>query len=267
MLGRDCSNKHKMTEKRAIVPEQRRQRILDLIRESGGTTLAVLAKEFGISEATARRDLAALEGQGRVKRTHGGAVLPGLSQREDSFQHRLGEAVAAKKRLARAALDLVGEGEAVFVDSSTTAYYAARRMAGTLSRGTFLTNLMPVMELFGSVESPDLSLIGMGGTFRPLTLSFVGPCAMRTIRSYLADRAFLSVVGDHSQGVPHGRQSTGSRGEENDDPPSSRTRAAGGRKEVRASRLERDSARIRGLPGTDRRGESVTREGHRRAWG
>jgi DeoR family transcriptional regulator of aga operon len=184
-----------MTEKRAIVPEQRRQRIQDLIRESGGTTLAVLAKEFGISEATARRDLAALEGQGRVKRTHGGAVLPGLSQREDSFQHRLGEAVAAKKRLARAALDLVGEGEAVFVDSSTTAYYAAQRMAGTLSRGTFLTNLMPVMELFGSVESPDLSLIGMGGTFRPLTLSFVGPCAIRTIRSYLADRAFLSVWG------------------------------------------------------------------------
>lgn len=184
-----------MTKKRAMVPEQRRQRILELVREAGGTTLAVLAKEFGISEATARRDLAALEGHGRVKRTHGGAVLPGLSQREDSFQHRLGEAVAAKKRLARAALDLVGEGEAVFVDSSTTAYYAAQRMVGTLSRGTFLTNLVPVMDLFGSAESPDLSLIGMGGAFRPLTLSFVGPCAIRTIQAYLADRAFLSVWG------------------------------------------------------------------------
>jgi DeoR/GlpR family transcriptional regulator of sugar metabolism len=183
-----------------MLPEQRRQRILELVRESGGTTSAVLAKEFGISEATARRDLAALEGHGRVKRTHGGAVLPGLSQREDSFQHRLGEAVAAKKRLGRAALDLVGEGEAVFVDSSTTAYYAAQRMVGTLSRGAFLTNLVPVMDLFGSAESPDLSLIGLGGTFRPLTLSFVGPCAIRTIQAYFADRAFLSVWGISPKG-------------------------------------------------------------------
>ncbi len=183
-----------------MLPEQRRQRILELVKEAGGANLAVLAKELGISEATARRDLAALEEHGRVKRTHGGAVLPGLSQREDSFQYRLGEAVAAKKRLARAALDLVGEVEAVFVDSSTTAYYAAQRMVGTLWRGTFLTNLVPVMDLFGSAESPDLSLIGMGGAFSPLSLSFVGPCAIRTIQAYLADRAFLSVWGISPKG-------------------------------------------------------------------
>lgn len=189
-----------MTKKRAMLPEQRRQRILELVKEAGGANLAVLAKELGISEATARRDLAALEEHGRVKRTHGGAVLPGLSQREDSFQYRLGEAVAAKKRLARAALDLVGEVEAVFVDSSTTAYYAAQRMVGTLWRGTFLTNLVPVMDLFGSAESPDLSLIGMGGAFSPLSLSFVGPCAIRTIQAYLADRAFLSVWGISPKG-------------------------------------------------------------------
>ena len=96
-----------MTDKRAIVPEQRRQRIAELVRESGSTTVAMLEVEFGISSATARRDLATLERQGKIRRTHGGAVLPGLTQHEDSFQQRLTEAVPAKRRLAQAALALL----------------------------------------------------------------------------------------------------------------------------------------------------------------
>src|SRR5918996_2142600 len=90
-----------MTEKRADLPEQRRQRIAMRVRESGSVAVAGLEKELGISAATARRDLALLEHQGKVKRTHGGAVPPGLTQHEDSFQQRLGEAVAAKERAPR----------------------------------------------------------------------------------------------------------------------------------------------------------------------
>ena len=80
------------------------------VREAGSVTVAGLEKELGISAATARRDLALLERQGKVKRTHGGAVPPGLTQHEDSFQQRLGEAVEQKKRLARAAAALLGGG-------------------------------------------------------------------------------------------------------------------------------------------------------------
>src|SRR5687768_13382127 len=115
-----------MTEKRADLPEQRQQRIAMRVREAGSVTVAGLEKELGISAATARRDLALLERQGKVKRTHGGAVPPGLTQHEDSFQQRLGEAVEQKKRLARAAAALLEADETVIIDSSTTAYYAAR---------------------------------------------------------------------------------------------------------------------------------------------
>jgi DeoR/GlpR family transcriptional regulator of sugar metabolism len=178
-----------------MLAEQRQQRIAELIRESGSTTVAMLEEEFGISSATARRDLAVLERQGKVKRTHGGAVLPGFTQQEDSFQQRLEEAVPAKKRLAQAALALLGEEETVFVDSSTTAYYATQRVLAAVRRVTILTNLMPVMELFTTVGSPDVKLIGMGGSFRGLTLSFVGPCTVRMVESYLTDRVFFSVGG------------------------------------------------------------------------
>jgi DeoR/GlpR family transcriptional regulator of sugar metabolism len=170
------------------------------LREAGSVTVAGLEKELGISAATARRDLAVLERQGEAKRTHGGAVPPGLAQHEDSFQQRLGEAVEAKQRLARAAAALLGADETVFVDSSTTAYYAARRMLAGALGFTCLTNLVPVMDLFSTADPSHASMVGLGGIFRPLTLSFVGPCAIRTVESYVADRAFFSVKGITAEG-------------------------------------------------------------------
>ena len=170
------------------------------VRESGSVTVAGLEKELGISAATARRDLALLERQGKVKRTHGGAVPPGLTQHEDSFQQRLGEAVEQKKRLARAAAALLGADETVFIDSSTTAYYAARRILAGTSGVTCLTNLVPVMDLFSNADPSGRSMVGLGGIFRALTLSFVGPCTIHTIESYMADRTFLSVKGITAEG-------------------------------------------------------------------
>ena len=156
--------------------------------------------DLGISSATARRDLAVLERQGKVKRTHGGAVMPGFTQHEDSFQQRLGEAVEAKGRLARSAVAMLGADETVFVDSSTTAYYAARRMLADAPSVTCLTNLVPVMDLFSTADPSGASMVGVGGIFRALTLSFVGPCAVRTVESYLGDRAFVSVKGITAEG-------------------------------------------------------------------
>src|SRR5918992_5177220 len=189
-----------MTEKRAMLPEQRQQRMAELVRDTGSVTVPELEEEFGVSAATARRDLAVLERQGKVKRTHGGAVIPGFMQHEDSFQQRLNEAVEAKKRLGRAAVALLETDETVFIDSSTTAYYAARRMLAGTSGFTCLTNLVPVMDLFSTADPSGASMVGLGGIFRALTLSFVGPCTIHTIESYIADRAFISVKGITSEG-------------------------------------------------------------------
>jgi DeoR/GlpR family transcriptional regulator of sugar metabolism len=184
-----------MADNRANLPERRQQRIAALVRETGSVTIVGLENELGISAATARRDLAVLERQGKVRRTHGGAITPGLTQHEDSFQQRLGEAVDQKKRLARVAATLLEGDDTVFIDSSTTAYYAARRILAGTSGVTFLTNLVPVMDLFSTADPSGASMVGLGGIFRALTLSFVGPCAIRTIESYTSDRAFISVKG------------------------------------------------------------------------
>jgi DeoR family transcriptional regulator of aga operon len=130
-----------------------------------------------------------------ARRTHGGAVLPGLSSHEDSFLQRLEIAVAAKERLAEAVLKLLQPGEAIFVDSSTTAYFAARRIVRENLECTLLTNAVAIMDLLCEVDAPQVELVGAGGTLRKLTRSFVGPQAVRTIESHFADHVIFSVRG------------------------------------------------------------------------
>jgi DeoR/GlpR family transcriptional regulator of sugar metabolism len=180
---------------RALMPEERRQRALELVQRAGTVTVGMLEHEFGISPMTARRDLAILEKEGRVRRTRGGAMLPILASQEDSFAHRLEQSVEAKKRLAEAAAAMLKEGESVFIDCSTTAYHAALRILKEGPEVTILTNSVPVMALFDGRRAPNCELIGIGGSLRKLTLSFVGPHAVATVSEHFADKAFLSVKG------------------------------------------------------------------------
>jgi DeoR/GlpR family transcriptional regulator of sugar metabolism len=154
-----------------------------------------LEAEFGISPMTARRDLDELERRGVARRTHGGAVLPGLSSHEDSFLQRLEVAVDAKERLAEEALKLIEPSEAVFVDSSTTGYITARRIVRENCKCTLLTNSVPIMQLACELDAPQVEIIGAGGTLRKLTRSFVGPQAVGTIEAHFADHVLFSVRG------------------------------------------------------------------------
>jgi DeoR/GlpR family transcriptional regulator of sugar metabolism len=164
-------------------------------------TVAEVEARFGISAMTARRDLAELERRGVVRRTHGGAVLPTVSAHEDSFARRLNSAARAKARLADEAVELLSPRQTVFLDSSTTSHFVARRIVETGIAATVLTNSLPIMELIFSEGGPNLELIAVGGSLRRLTRSFVGPFAVRTVQGHFVDRLFLSVKGLTPNGV------------------------------------------------------------------
>jgi DeoR/GlpR family transcriptional regulator of sugar metabolism len=178
-----------------MLPDERRRMIAERLRQRGGVSVSALEAEFRISPMTVRRDLVELERRGIARRTHGGAVLPGLSSHEDSFRQRLEEAVDAKERLAEAVLGLIEPGEAVFVDSSTTGYYAARRIVRENRQCTLLTNAVPIMELVCEIDAAQVDLVGAGGTLRKLTRSFVGPQAVRCVEAHFADHVIFSVRG------------------------------------------------------------------------
>jgi DeoR/GlpR family transcriptional regulator of sugar metabolism len=177
------------------LPEERRRLIAERLRRHGSVSVAALEAELSISPMTARRDLDELERRGVARRTHGGAVLPGLSRDEDSFLQRLEVAVEAKERLAEEALKLLEPGAAVFVDSSTTGYIAARRIVRENRPCTLLTNSVPIMQLVCELDAPQVDLLGAGGSLRKLTHSLVGPRAVQDIEAHFADHALISVRG------------------------------------------------------------------------
>jgi DeoR/GlpR family transcriptional regulator of sugar metabolism len=185
----------------ALVPAQRRELIAAHLRDTGSVAVSELESEFGISPMTARRDLQALEREGRARRTHGGAVSPRLATQEDSFESRLTQSQSSKESLGRAARALVKDGEAVFIDSSTTAYYAVRSLLAAGMRVTVLTNSVPVMELVVRAELPKASLIGLAGSLRKPSRSFVGPATVAAVERHFADKALFSVNGVAPGGV------------------------------------------------------------------
>src|SRR5919106_2816456 len=184
-----------------VLAESRRAAIAELLRSSGSVTVAQLEKRFGVSPMTARRDLSDLERQGLARRTHGGAVLPAITAHEDSFATRLEAETAAKAALADEAVQMLAPRQSVFLDSSSTAYFVARRIVQEGLAVTLITNSQPVMELVATSGAANLELIGVGGTLRRLTRSYVGPFAIHTVLGHFADRLFLSVKGITSDGT------------------------------------------------------------------
>jgi DeoR/GlpR family transcriptional regulator of sugar metabolism len=178
-----------------LVPAQRRELIAERIRDAGSVSVAALEAEFGVSPMTARRDLQILEREGRARRTHGGAVAATLALDEDAFQSRLGDHAEAKRKLGQAAADRIEEGETVFVDCSTTAYHAVRSLVQSGKAVTVLTPSVSVMDLIARSDAPQLELLGLAGSLRRLTCSFVGPQTVRAIQDHFADKLLFSVKG------------------------------------------------------------------------
>jgi DeoR/GlpR family transcriptional regulator of sugar metabolism len=181
--------------------ETRRSAIAELLRDTGSVTVAELEERFGISAMTARRDLGDLVQRGIARRTHGGAVLPTMSAHEDSFARRVKTATEAKLALAAEAVGMLSPRETVFLDSSTSAYYVARRIVDEGMAVTIITNSIPIMEVVASTAGPNVDLIGVGGALRKLTSSYVGPFAVQTVLGHFADRAIFSVKGVTADGL------------------------------------------------------------------
>jgi DeoR/GlpR family transcriptional regulator of sugar metabolism len=182
------------------VPAERRRLILELLRTRGSISVAAVEQEFEVSPMTARRDLALLSQSGHARRTHGGAMLPELAGHEDSFQSRIEQNTEVKSRLARSVAEDLSPNETIFVDSSSSAYFVVRELLNLSTPLTLLTNSLPIMSLVGGADVPQIELIGIGGSFRKLTRSFVGAQAVRLIERFFVDRIVFSVKGIESDG-------------------------------------------------------------------
>lgn len=181
------------------IVEARREKLARLLERHRYLSVSELCARLEISEATARRDLAALSLTERITRTHGGA-LPELEQTFASLHDRARLAREAKDRIAAAARGFLREGMVCYLDGGTTMLALARQLrdrpVGPL---TVLTNNLAAAELLAKIEEIDVRLLG--GRWLKRQSMLVGPEARGAIKSWRIDGAFFSAEGMDGRGL------------------------------------------------------------------
>jgi DeoR family transcriptional regulator of aga operon len=176
----------------SVLNEERRRLIVEILNQDGRVLVGDLAKQFRTSQVTIRKDLDILQGQGRIHRTHGGALparesaLEDPTLREKEKLHR-----KEKLQIAAAAARMVKEGQVVVLDSGTTTTAIAR----ALRRFESLTIITNAVNIAAELSGSPLEVILTGGTLRKNSFSLVGPIAEETLRRLNADILFLGVDG------------------------------------------------------------------------
>ncbi len=171
--------------------EERQQEILKLINEAGRVTVAGLSRSFGVSEVTIRADLQALASQNLIVRTHGGAVLASLAP-ELSLALRLQQRVPQKNRIGTAAAELVADGDAIFLDTSSTALAIARQLKSRHDL-TIVTNSLAVAQAL--LEAPGVTVVMPGGTLQRDTMSLVGTDGLALLQQFNIQKGFFGAHG------------------------------------------------------------------------
>ena len=187
-----------------LFADERRDQIAQLVAVRGRVRIAELVAQFGVTDPTIRKDLVALEEQNLLKRTYGGAIAQHQIVSRD-LPGRAAAAVEEKKAIAQACLDLIADGDTIFLDSGTTIEQIAlalaerRRTDGNAPRVTVLTNSLAVTQAVA--ETPGIEHVVLGGRFRPVGGTFVGPLTLQTVERFTPQTAFISVSGLAAEGI------------------------------------------------------------------
>ncbi|HSV86902.1 MAG TPA: DeoR/GlpR family DNA-binding transcription regulator [Levilinea sp.] len=174
-----------------LYPEIRRQDMLKRINLQGQVAVTDLASEYGVSEVTIRADLQALADQNLLMRTHGGAVAMSRVP-ELSLNLRRQQQPLEKASIGAAAAAQIHNGEAVFLDTSSTALSIIPYLNNHRDI-TVITNSLAVSQTL--VDMPGITVVMSGGTLQRDTLSLVGVEGLELLHKYNIQKAFLGAHG------------------------------------------------------------------------
>jgi len=181
-----------------MLPAQRRDEISKHIRKVGAVNTETLARHFGISIMTARRDLKILEQEKRLKLTWGGAVPLAFLSHELPYSSKMDHMPEAKEAIAEYASTLISENTCILLDAGTTTFALAKKLLGrTLTVVT--TDLNIAMQL---LQSPSITVHLAGGQFDNDTRSCTDMTALSFLDSINVTTAFIGTnVWDVSRGA------------------------------------------------------------------
>ncbi|MCE3202206.1 DeoR/GlpR family DNA-binding transcription regulator [Paenibacillus sonchi] len=179
--------------------EERKRSIVQFVERHTRASVQELSQDLGVSESTVRRDLKELEEARLLKRTHGGAVSLQSVNFEAAFPDKADRFLEEKQRIARKAVEMIQEGDAILLDGGTTTLQIARALK-TISNLKVITNSMIALNELKDCRNIEVSITG--GMLRPDTLAFVGPMTERSLEMVRVDKAFIGTNGlDIHEGI------------------------------------------------------------------
>jgi DeoR family transcriptional regulator, aga operon transcriptional repressor len=179
-----------ISEHLSISSIERQDEIYSVINRDSRITVAQICKNFGVSEATARRDLETLAEQGKVHRVHGGAISQRKAPPEKPIFERSTVQAEEKKRIGKLAASLINDGETIFLGSGSTVYEIAKNLHGKRDLTIVTNSLLVINEL---ADKKDITIISIGGILRMSERSFIGHIAQQAIGELRADKVFMGI--------------------------------------------------------------------------
>jgi DeoR family fructose operon transcriptional repressor len=172
--------------------DERQRQILVRARTDGRVEVGALATDLAVAEETVRRDLRELVDRGVLQRVHGGAYPVESAGFESDLAHRSTSLVGEKRRIAAAASGLLHGAETVYIDEGVTPQFVAEAIRPEGPITVVTSSLLAAGSL---AESPEITVLLLGGRVRGRTLATVDHWAMRMLGDLVIDLAFLGANG------------------------------------------------------------------------
>lgn len=175
-----------------MLPNLRRDKILELLKEDGSAKVVDLARIFKVTEVTIRQDLEKLEKGGLIIKEHGGAYLKNVEDQVRNFTLVNQENLDKKAIIAKKCLEYIESGDTIILDSGSTTTEIAKQLKG-LKYLTVITNALNIALMLG--PEPGIEVIVTGGEFKPPTLSLTGKKAADFFKDLNVQKLFLATAG------------------------------------------------------------------------
>ena len=175
-----------------MTTEQRKQKILDLLKENDTVRVANLSRLFGVSEVTIRSYLEDMEGKGLLSRIHGGAVSSYKPYYSMNLNQRLEANQKAKVAIAERIADLIQPNDTVMLNAGTTTLLVFRRFPINYNLNIVTNSISIALEASGN---PNYNVILVGGAVNTKYQFTHGNDAITQLKKYHADKLILSVDG------------------------------------------------------------------------
>lgn len=177
---------------RHMLASERRGLILSMLRDHGSVSVSDVRARCGVSAVTIRNDLAYLEDEGRLKRTHGGAV-PASEYIVPVVSKRIHKNVRAKQAIAQAAAERVRDGEMILVGSGSTTLEFVKALTEKQNL-TIVTNSCHIIE-FAEQHMPQVTIISTGGQLARTWRHYTGSFLAASLADVYVDQVFLGADG------------------------------------------------------------------------